>query len=158
MIGIKKEANGSNSSYWFGCRRGWFGQQKGWSFPKESMCQQQKQHSCRALTGVEMTGVGRQSWLLQTAGVWSCMFELRLNQGFSPAAFWSLETSPLHFAVIWATGGMVFCIAVFEVVNAQRSCAQLQRVLSSWNVCLHPGTEWPRGATDTTVVILCNLR
>lgn len=61
------------------------------------------------------------------------MFELHLNQGFSPAVFWSLKTSPLHFTVIWATGGIVLCIAVFEVVDAQRSCAQLQRVLSSLN-------------------------
>lgn len=37
--------------------------------PKGSVGQQQRQHSRTALTGVEMTGVGRQSWLLQTAGV-----------------------------------------------------------------------------------------
>lgn len=24
--------------------------------------------------------------------------------------------------------------------------------------CVHPGTEWPQRATDTTVVILYNLR
>lgn len=136
MIGIKKEANGSNSSYWFGCRRVLIWAAERLILPQR-ICV--SADSCRALPGVEMTGVGRQSWLLQTAGVWSCMFELHLNQGFSPAAFWSLKTSPLHFAVVWATGGMVFCIAVFEVVNAQGSfrgcwavemCASRHRVAS----------------------------
>lgn len=138
MIGIKKEVNRSNSSYWFGCRKGLIWAADGVILP-QSTCVQQKQHSCVALTGeAELAAADSKCLKLH---IWAPS-----ESGFPPL-FWSLKTSPLHFSVIWATGGSVLCVAVFEVVNAQRSCAQLQRLLSSWNVCLL------RGATDTTVVI-----
>lgn len=63
MIGVKKEANDLIVATGLGAEGADLGRE-GVTLPKGSLCQQQEQHSCAALTGG-----GRQSCLLQTAGV-----------------------------------------------------------------------------------------